>query len=334
MTTLDDVRAQPVAVKTLRTAVQRDRVASSYLFEGPSGVGKLRAALGLASALLCPASPGKGCGVCDTCRRIANGNHPDVRVFLPREEGDRNIKVEFIRENVLPFSQFAPFEAAAAVAIFPDADVSFPGNHAEAANAMLKTLEEPRPRVHFVLLASRPDQLLQTIRSRCQRVRFQRLPDRTLRQILEEHKVPEAERDAAVALADGRADLALKLAADGTGRKLLDFALRIDQVAESGRVGLQLELADELAKHEDRDLVLDTLAMLYRDIAAAAAGLDDDALHFRTDAAHVRARAQAIGAGRAAARAEAIREALRAIDSNGNPQLMLDALLFALRTAA
>ena len=135
MATLDDIRAQPVAVKTLRTAVQRDRVASSYLFEGPSGVGKQRAALGLATALLCPTAPGKGCGACDVCRRIAGGNHPDVRVFLPREEGDRNIQVEFIRAEVLPFSQFAPFEGAAALAIFPDADISFPDNHAEAANA-------------------------------------------------------------------------------------------------------------------------------------------------------------------------------------------------------
>jgi len=334
MPTLDDVRAQPVAVKTLRTAVQRDRVASSYLFEGPSGVGKQRAALGLASALLCPAAPGKGCGSCDVCGRIARGNHPDVRVFLPREEGDRNIQVEFIRAEVLPFSQFAPFEGAAALAIFPDADISFPDNHAEAANAMLKTLEEPRARVHFVLLASRPDQLLQTIRSRCQRVRFQRLPDRTLRQLLEERGVPETERDAAVALADGRADLALKLAADGTGRKLLDLALRIDQVVESGRAGLQLELAEELARHDDRELVLDTLAMLYRDIAASAAGLGDDALHFRPEAAQIRARAQGLGASRAAARAELIRDAVAAIDTNGNPQLMLDSLLFALRSAA
>ncbi len=333
MPTFDDVRAQPAAVRTLRAAVQRDRVASAYLFEGPSGVGKQRAALALASALLCTQAPGRGCAACDTCRRIAGGNHPDVRVFLPRDEGDRNIKVERIREEVLPFSQFAPFEGRAAFALFPDADVSFPANHAEAASALLKTLEEPRARLHFVLLASRPDQLLQTIRSRCQRVRFQRLPDRTLRQILEEGGVPEAEREAACALADGRADLALRFAVDGAGKRLLDLALRVDRVVEDGRGGMQLELAEELARLDDRALVLDTLATLYRDIAAAASGLDDDALRFRLEAARIRERATQLGAGRAAARAGAIRDAARAIDANASAQLVLEALLLTLRAA-
>jgi DNA polymerase-3 subunit delta' len=334
MPTFDDVRAQPAAVRTLRAAVQRDRVASAYLFEGPDGVGKQRASLALASALLCPQSPGRGCGTCETCRRITSGNHPDVRTFLPREDGDRNLKVERIREEILPFSHFAPFEARAAVAIFPEADVSFPAHHAEAANALLKTLEEPRPRVHFVLLAARPDQLLQTIRSRCQRVRFQRLPDRTLQQILEEANVPEAEREAASALADGRADLALRFAVDGAGKRLVELALRVDQAVEEARSGLLLELGDELAKHDDRALVLDTLATFYRDVAAAAAGLDDGALRLRRDAARIRERATQLGAARAAARAEALRHAQRDLDANASAQLVIESLLLTLRSTA
>src|SRR5690554_6974860 len=104
--------------------------------------------------------------------RIRRGNHPDVRVFRPRDEGARNLPVEVIREQVLPVAQFAPFEASGAFLIFPEADVSFPEAHPEAANAFLKTLEEPPKGVHFILLAERPDRLLQTTRSRCQRVRF------------------------------------------------------------------------------------------------------------------------------------------------------------------
>ncbi|MCA9603264.1 MAG: DNA polymerase III subunit gamma/tau, partial [Myxococcales bacterium] len=137
--TLTDVRAQPTAVETLRRALASDRVASAYLFEGPSGVGKTRAAIGLAQALLCTAAPNHGCGTCATCTRIETGGHPDVRLFAPREEGAGNIQVEYLRETILPFTRYAPFEAARAVTIFPDADISFPAAHPEGANALLKT---------------------------------------------------------------------------------------------------------------------------------------------------------------------------------------------------
>ena len=71
----DDVRAQGSAVETLRRAVATGRIAGAYLFEGPAGVGKERAALALASALLCVERPKKGCNRCDVCRRITTGNH-------------------------------------------------------------------------------------------------------------------------------------------------------------------------------------------------------------------------------------------------------------------
>jgi DNA polymerase III gamma/tau subunit len=158
----DEILAQDGPLSTLKRALEKQRVAQAYLFEGPGGVGKEKAALALASTMLCSDDP-KGCGRCNTCRRIANNTHPDVRVFRPREEGDRNIQIEFVRETILPFARFAPFEANTALVIFPQADVSFPAQHAEAANALLKTLEEPRENLHFVLLAERPDRLLTSL---------------------------------------------------------------------------------------------------------------------------------------------------------------------------
>ncbi|MET0386942.1 MAG: AAA family ATPase, partial [Polyangiales bacterium] len=181
------IAEQEGAVRVLQHALDHDRVAHAYLFEGPSGVGKERVAIALACTLLCrTARSGQTCE-CNTCQRVRAGNHPDVRVFRPRDEGDRNLQVELIRSELLPFTKFAPFEAEAACVIFPEADVSFPVHHAEAANALLKTLEEPRPRVTFLLLSERPDRLLPTIRSRCQRVRFRPLGAAALERILREH---------------------------------------------------------------------------------------------------------------------------------------------------
>ena len=160
------IAAQEQALAILRHALDHDRVAHAYLFEGPSGVGKERAARALATALLCrTARSGAACS-CSTCQRIAAGNHPDLRVFRPRDEGDRNLQVEYLRSEILPLTKFAPFEGRAAFFIFPEADLSFPEQHAEAANAMLKTLEEPPATTLIVLVTSQPYALLETIRSR------------------------------------------------------------------------------------------------------------------------------------------------------------------------
>jgi DNA polymerase-3 subunit delta' len=327
---LSEIRGQNPAVAVLTRALSAHKLAQAYLFEGPSGVGKQRAAFGLALSVLCPEKPGRGCGECAVCTRILRGNHPDVRVFAPRDEGARNISIESLRADVLPFAQFAPFEAEAAFLIFPDADVSFPEQHPEAANALLKTLEEPRPRVHFVLLAERPDRLLVTIRSRCQRVRFGRLPPLVLEHVLESASVPQDEWETAIALADGRADRALMLAQDGKGKALLERALRIDATLERGATGRLIELSEEMAKAPDLNLVLDMLAIFYRDVAACALGVEPRDLFLRHERERVSAQAQKLGPGRASARVQLLGSLGELFARNANPQITLDALFLEL----
>ncbi|MFW5920898.1 MAG: ATP-binding protein [Polyangiales bacterium] len=318
------IRAQLPAVRTLRRALESGRVASSYLFEGPSGVDKQRAALALAQTLVAGDDD-------EAARRIAEGRHSDVRVFEPRAEGHGNIQVETLRNDILPFAQFAPFEAKAAFLIFPQADVSFPQTHPEAANALLKTLEEPRAGVHFVLLSERPDRLLPTIRSRCQSVRFSRLPLEVVDDILKQHGVADGERGPALALCDGRADRALALARDGTGRELLELALEVDAAIGRRKPGTLVDAAERLAKSDDLPLALETLSTLYRDVACAVLGLGDDALAFRHAADRVRERASALDAARAADRVARIRETADALEHNANAEIAVDALLFELR---
>lgn len=326
------VVAQDSAIRVLQHALAHDRIAHAYLFEGPSGVGKERVALGLARALLCPqARAGRAC-TCSTCSRIAAGNHPDLRVFRPRDEGDRNLQVELIRSELLPFTKFAPFEADAACVIFPEADVSFPVHHAEAANALLKTLEEPRPRVTFLLLSERPDRLLPTIRSRCQRVRFRPLPQQALEEILAQHGVAESTRAPAVALSQGRADRALALAADNLGERLAELVLRVDAATAAARPADLLDLARELAADDELDLLLSALSLFYRDVAHVALQTPQPSLSFPHLQSMLTARAQQLGAMACAERVEAIAASAEAIDRNANAEIALDALFFGFAT--
>ena len=100
MSALDDILSQP-ATRVLRRALDQDRLPSAYLFEGPSGVGKQKAAVALATEAITAGSAEPEA----LARRIAGGTHPDVRIFGPRDEGGRNIQVEFLRKEVLPVTE-------------------------------------------------------------------------------------------------------------------------------------------------------------------------------------------------------------------------------------
>lgn len=325
----DAIAAQAAAVTTLRRAIADDRLAHAYLFEGPSGVGKEKAALALAAAVLCDNAVNQAC-TCSTCRRIYAGQHPDVRVFRPRDEGDRNLKVDQVREEILPFTTFAPFEARAAFVIFPEADVSFPVKHAESANVLLKTLEEPRANVHFLFLSERPDRLLPTIRSRSQRVRFGALPANVLDQILDAHGLPEGARGPAISLSGGQADRALALCVDGRVEQLLDLVLRIDDAVRAGSPGPLLDLSEELARGQDTATQLSALALFYRDITAVTLGLPTTSLGFGHAHDTLVERAGRTPPQRAALAVQRIHQTLEELQRNANAELAISAMLFAL----
>ncbi len=320
---LADVLGQPMAVQTLRRAVRHERLASAYLFEGPAGVGKQLAALSLARHVVAEGDP-------EVARRIEAGLHPDVRVFPPRDKGAGNLPVEQLREEILPLARFAPFEARATFLVFPEADRSFPVQHPEGANALLKTLEEPRPGVHFLLLSERPDRLLPTIRSRCQRVRFGRLGADVLATILRRAGHDEERIALAVALADGSAARALQLAS-GLFEELLEQALAIDEACATGGAGSLVEQAEAVARHEHRDALLEVLALYYRDVAAAALGEPPEQLGLSSQREAVARRAGTLPAEHAAERVRALLEAPEALARNASPQLLFEEMFLRWR---
>ena len=220
------IEAQAPAVGTLTRALEQGRVHHAYRFEGPDGVGKELAAVALAQALVCTGGVKTGCGACDACRRAKERSperpesplHPDVTIlergFYPPETIGRSrpetndLSVDQVRKLVLSHIAFPPHEGRAKIFIVRRAEEL----SASAANALLKTLEEPPDRTHFVLLTSRGDRLLDTIQSRTLPVRFAPLPDALIRRILEARGVPAERQALAVELAGGSASAAINLA--------------------------------------------------------------------------------------------------------------------------
>jgi hypothetical protein len=166
------LRDQERVVARLQRAIERDRVPHAYLFSGPPGAPMYGTALALAGALSCQRARGEGCDpedpeACDACAKIAAGIHPDV-VTLVREGAAQIVPIESVRSQVIARIGLPPHEGLVRVFIVEEATAMAP----PAANALLKTLEEPPARTLFVLCTTAPEQLLPTIRSRCQRVRF------------------------------------------------------------------------------------------------------------------------------------------------------------------
>ena len=167
MSVWQGLQGQDRVVSQLRRAIERGRVPHAYLFAGPPGAPMYDAGIALAMALSCTVARGEGCGECVACSKIASGIHPDV-VTLVREGAAQIVPIESVRNQVIARLGLPPHEGEVRVFLVEEATSLAP----PAANALLKTLEEPPARTLFVLCTTAPEQLLPTIRSRCQRVRF------------------------------------------------------------------------------------------------------------------------------------------------------------------
>ena len=181
---LRDVIGQDRAVTILLRTIQRGRIPSSYLFAGESGIGKKFTAINLAKALNCQSTEQRAQGIelnnneltsqidacdeCPSCKKIDSGSHPDFLLISPKSG---LIRIEEIRaiDDALSFK---PFEGRKKVVITDEADTMNP----YAANAFLKTLEEPPEDSLIILISSSPDRLPDTIRSRCSKINFTPLP--------------------------------------------------------------------------------------------------------------------------------------------------------------
>ncbi len=235
----EEILGQEQALRILEKALRSKRLPHAYLFVGPEGVGRETTAKALFFRLVCTEE--QGCGVCVGCRKFLKGIHPDVEILSPQGQ---KIKIEQIRqlENKL---RFVPLEAPRRLILIPEAEAMT----REAANALLKSLEEPPPYTLFVLLAPSTDVLLPTIVSRTQIIRFHPLTPSTLKALLVERfgKLPE-EAEGLALLAQGSVGRALRLSEKG----FLEELSRLVNTLTQDDPAKILRLAETLARLKDQ----------------------------------------------------------------------------------
>ena len=316
------IRGQAPALAFLQGALRRGRTPSAYLFLGPHHVGKRTAALALAQALNCGDAAARAaadaCGLCPPCRKIAAAVHPDVDTVRP---DGQFIKIDQVRE-VSERLVLLPFEARKRVVIVAQAERMNP----QAANAFLKTLEEPPQDTLIVLCADDARRLPETIVSRCVPVRFRLLDAATARALLAAGGALEGEAlDFALRFAQGRLRPEL-MGKAGHWMKLREDALH-------GLTGLQrpifAQLSETIARWaagEDWRFVLEWLESWFRDLALQAEGVPPAGLLNGDRPAELAQCAQWFTPARTQRAYRAVLDTRDALALNANKALALEAL--------
>ncbi len=265
--TFDSIIGHKRQIDILQRSLKNQRIAHAYLFEGPDGVGKRLVALALARALFC--QTGTGCGDCPPCRKVDHNNHPDLHLL---DAEGTSIKIDQVRSLQQDLS-LRPLEGKYKVCLIDGAEQLNPA----AANALLKTLEEPQPNTVIILLTSQPEKLLPTIRSRCQRLPFHRLPKQRLAEILANRlELEETEALILAALSEGSFQKAL-----GKNKGLYlerrGDLLRSLLSLSSGSIIPLFNLAEELAAEKEQlDDILEIYQVFFRDLLLLKHGRPED----------------------------------------------------------
>jgi DNA polymerase-3 subunit delta' len=327
---LGDIVGQPAAVENLRAALRASKVHHAYLFEGPEGVGKRTTARALAVALNCETRrlDGDGCGQCGACHKIAADLHPDLIAFDMTPKG----LTERVRD-LLGTLAFRPHEGRARVVVLDPAE-GLAAGRAEAANVLLKTLEEPPADTHFVLVSSEAQRLPVTVRSRCQRVRFRPLEEAAIvRWLIAQRGLAPDAAETAAQLSGASLGRAVEAIGDeGAARSEALAALFAAAHKNSARA--LFDAAADLGG--DRDEAAALCALLWRGLRDALLVREGLATG-RVSAARAAGAAELAGARSTAellGLLHATEQTIEALRGNVAPALALEQLLFRLAPPA
>ena len=318
-------------------AITRGTFPPSVILTGPEGVGKRLTAMAIAEAVNC-VEPRTGdadfavdaCGECSVCRRIGRRVFPDVVVVEPPDSASGAITVDQVRD-VVEQAAYRPFEGRRRIVAIDDADSMAP----QAQNALLKTLEEPPPSSQFILVAERSGLLLDTVRSRCQQLRFGLLTDAEIADLLtSRHGIEPRRARAAAASAAGSVGRALR-SASGELAASRDVAVHLlESVASARDVRGRLDGAkaftagsgSKRAPSANRTEVrrrLRALATLLRDVEVVA-GRAEAPLANADLQQQVSTLSTTFGGKRGLRAFRTVNEAIDALDRNVSPKTVAD----------
>jgi DNA polymerase-3 subunit delta' len=318
-----DICGQEKPIAFLKNAMERGRVSHAYLFFGLSGVGKRTTAEIFARALNCREAPLDACGRCASCLKMARENHPDILILKPEGQFIRIQEIRALQNQM----RFKPFEGGKRVFILVDAERM----NSAAANALLKTLEEPAPSNILILVSSRPHQLPLTILSRCQPLRFSPLSREQIASCLTERLKMERETASVLAAsAGGSIGKALKLHKDTYLKAREDILRKIAAFRKEDPIGA-LSLVDVLGKERGALLEgLDILRTWYRDILVYRETGETDKLFHRDCLKDLKVCAERMAVPDILQNIKTVSRACNAIERNANKQLTLETMLFRL----
>jgi DNA polymerase-3 subunit delta' len=304
----DDVLGQELPKRLFAAHLAAGRVSRAYLLAGPQGVGKRRLALEMAKALNCLAEGARPCDACRLCRQIAKGGHPDVHVVEPSGAAGL-IRIDDVR-HILGRVALRPYAARVQVVILDGADRLTE----EAANSLLKSLEEPSATTHFLLLTAQLAGCLPTIISRCQPVRCAPLPAQVLAGALREQAGCAPEAAAAIArLSGGSLSEAM-----GRAERWEGYRRVMERLADA-RSPRWIQEPPET--REDVAQLLEGMVAWLTDALALAAGEGGDPAH-AAQAEALRSQAARLDVDRGLAAAEMLLRLRESLDQFVSPRLI------------
>jgi DNA polymerase-3 subunit delta' len=328
LVTFRDILGQARVLSLLKTAVQKDRLSHAYLFLGPEGVGRESVARALAAALNCetPREDGDACGVCPSCKRLAAGTHPDFLVITFTPEALKKLQPQIKIEQIRDFRRltaYPPLGQGWRVAVIKPAEAM---NEA-AANALLKTLEEPPERHLLALTAQVEADLLPTIVSRCHKLAFAPLPAALVAGELERRrKLPAEQAQLLAALSGGSLGRALTLDPETILAQRRQVLSDLETLAR-GSAAAVLDWAQRLAKNRaELDHFLSLAQLWHRDLLLCQLQAPATLLAHRDLLADLSREAAAAPPQLHFQRFSALSAAQRHLQANLNPELTLDIL--------